>query len=296
MTTSKNTMAEGSLSGQGTGQRERQERIRERVIAEGFVRIEQLAEDFSVTLMTIHRDLDVLQQQGWLRKVRGGATAQPSPLFHGDIRHRMQAMGDAKDELARTALKLIGSGQSVMMDESTTVLHLAKLLPSHGPVTVITHFLQIIKQLGEEPGIDVIGLGGVYYPAYDAFLGLLTAEAIRSLRSDILFMSTTAITEGFCYHQSQETIMVKRALMDSTARRVLLVDHSKFSRRGLFQLAPLTDFDLVLIDSATSADTLAELHDLGVRVHIAGTESEDGEDLRALLDGSQPIEGKRSLS
>jgi DeoR/GlpR family transcriptional regulator of sugar metabolism len=163
-------------------------------------------------------------------------------------------------------------------------------------VTVITHFLQIIKQLGEEPGIDVIGLGGVYYPAYDAFLGLLTAEAIRSLRSDILFMSTTAITEGFCYHQSQETIMVKRALMDSTARRVLLVDHSKFSRRGLFQLAPLTDFDLVLIDSATSADTLAELHDLGVRVHIAGTESEDGEDLRALLDGSQPIEGKPSLS
>lgn len=296
MTISKNTTAEGSFSGQGTGQRERQERIRERVIADGFVRIEQLAEDFSVTLMTIHRDLDVLQQQGWLRKVRGGATAQPSPLFHGDIRYRMQAMGDAKDELARTAIKLIGNGQSVMMDESTTVLHLAKLLPSHGPVTVITHFLQIIKQLGEEPGIDVIGLGGVYYPAYDAFLGLLTAEAIRSLRSDILFMSTTAITEGFCYHQSQETIMVKRALMDSTARRVLLVDHSKFSKRGLFQLAPLTDFDLVLVDSRTSPDALAELHDLGVHVHIAGTESEDGEDLRAWLDGSQPVEGKPPLS
>ena len=294
MTTSKDTTAEGSSSGQGAGQRERQERIRERVIAEGFVRIEQLAEDFSVTLMTIHRDLDVLQQQGWLRKVRGGATAQPSPLFHGDIRYRMQAMGDAKEELARTAVKLIESGQSVMMDESTTVLYLAKLLPSHGPMTVITHFLQVIKQLDEEPGIDLIGLGGVYYPAYDAFLGLLTAEAIRSLRADILFMSTTAITECFCYHQSQETIMVKRALMEAAARRVLLADHSKFSKRGLFQLAPLTDFDLVLVDSATSADVLAEMRDLGVRMHVAGTESEDGEDLLALLNGSHSVEGKCS--
>ncbi len=283
MTTSRKNSSEEQEK--GSNQRDRQEQIRERVLAEGFVRIEQLAEEFSVNLMTIHRDLDTLQRQGWLRKIRGGATAQPSALFHGDIRYRMQAMKAEKEELARTAIKLVERSQSVMLDESTTGLHLAQLLPSYGPLTVITHFLAIIKLLAGEPGIDLIALGGNYYPAYDAFLGLLTAESIHSLRADMLFMSTTAITEGFCYHLSQETVVVKRALMEAAARRILLVDHSKFSKRGLYQLAPLTDFDLVIVDKKTDEQDLATMRDLGVVVHVAGTESEEGRELFDLLTG-----------
>src|SRR5579884_3994464 len=97
MSPSRNNTGEEPTSEAGLSldQRERQEKIRERVITNGFVRSELLAEEFSVTLMTIHRDLDVLQRQGWLRKIRGGATAQPSALFHGDIRYRMQAMKEA---------------------------------------------------------------------------------------------------------------------------------------------------------------------------------------------------------
>jgi DeoR/GlpR family transcriptional regulator of sugar metabolism len=269
--------------GQGLEQRERQERIRERVITEGFVRGEQLAEEFSVTLMTIHRDLDVLQRQGWLRKVRGGATAQPSSLFHGDIRHRLQTFKEVKDELAHTAIKLVEPGQSIMLDESTTGLYLAHLLPTRSPLTVVTHFLAVIKLLTGEPGIDLIALGGTYYPAYDAFFGLLTSDSIHFLRADMLFMSTTAITDGFCYHQSQETVTVKRALMKASAHKILMVDHSKFSKRSLFQLAPLTDFDLIIVDRDTSKQDLAMMHDFGANVHIAGTESKDGRELLARL-------------
>ena len=64
--------------GLGLAPRDRREQIRLRVVDEGYVRIEALAESFGVSLMTIHRDLDELQTRGWLRKVRGGATAQPS--------------------------------------------------------------------------------------------------------------------------------------------------------------------------------------------------------------------------
>lgn len=264
-------MAKGDLSDSPlTAPRDRREQIRLRVVDEGFVRIEDLAEAFGVSLMTIHRDLDALQTQGWLRKVRGGATAQPSALHHGDVRHRAQTMITAKEQLAASALELVEPGQSVMVDESTTGLAVAKLLPSRGPLTVITNFLAIVNHLVGEPGVDLIALGGAYYPAYDAFLGLRTTEAIRSLRADILFMSTTAITNGQCYHQSQETIAVKRALMDAVDRRVLLIDHTKFSKSGLHQLAPLTAFDLVIVDSETSEDDLARLRARGVPLRVAG--------------------------
>jgi DeoR/GlpR family transcriptional regulator of sugar metabolism len=269
------------------GQRERQARIRNRVITEGFVRAEQLADEFAVTLMTIHRDLDLLQQQGWLRKVRGGATAQPSSLFHGDLHYRLQDMKIEKETLAQTALKLIKTGQSIMLDESTTALTLARLLSARAPLTVISHFFAVLKSLAGEPGIDLISLGGSYYPAYDACLGLLTSESLRTLHADLLFMSTTAITEGFCYHQSQETIQVKRALMNAATRRILLVDHTKFRKRSLFQLAPVTSFDLVLVDSAVSAHDVTEMRDLGATVHVAGTEDAEGNELLAQFNQVQ---------
>ena len=255
--------------GQSLLPRQRREEIRRRVVDEGFVRIEQLAEALDVSLMTIHRDLDVLQTEGWLRKVRGGATARPSALHHGDVRHRIATMSGAKRDLALAAVELVEPGQSVLLDESTTALALVDLLPAKAPLTVVSNFLPVISRLGAEPGIDVICLGGAYYGAYDAFLGMRTSEAVRSLRADVLFASTTAVTGGQCYHQSQETVAVKRALMEAADRRVLLLDHSKFLQRGLHHLAPLSAFDLVLVDSGTPSAEIEALRGQGVEVRVA---------------------------
>jgi len=257
---------------EGRAPRARRELIRSRVVDEGFVRIEQLAADLGVTPMTIRRDLDYLQSKGWLRKVRGGATAQPSTAFHGDVRHRMGAMADAKETIARAALRLVKPGQSILLDESTTALALAGMLPKRAPLTVITYFGPVIQNLAGSPGIDLISLGGAYYPAYDAFLGLRTIDAVASLHADTLFASTTAITRGNCYHQSPETVAVKRALMEACDRRVLLVDHTKFQRRGLYQLAPISAFDLVIVDADIPADQLEALQSKAAKVLIAEPE------------------------
>ena len=258
-------MADGSRS----GHRARRDTIRDRVVDEGFVRIQQLADDLQVNPMTIRRDLDFLQGQGWLRKVRGGATAQPSTLHHGDVHHRTQAMAAQKQALARTALRSIRPGQAIMLDDSTTAHALALLLPERVPLTVITNFMPILQSLAGRPGIDLICLGGVYYPAYDAFMGLRTVDGIESLHADQLFMSTTAVTRGHCYHQSQETVQIKRALMAACDRRTLLVDHTKFERRGLHQLAPLTSFERVVVDADTSQARLADLHERGIDPVVA---------------------------
>ncbi|MGA8113888.1 MAG: DeoR/GlpR family DNA-binding transcription regulator [Actinocatenispora sp.] len=249
-------------------QRQRQERIREHVVAHGSARIEELAETFAVSAMTIHRDLDTLQREGWLRKIRGGATAEPSAVFHGDIRHRMQTMAAQKEALAAAALELIRPGDAVALDDSTTSLSVARRLAGRAPVTVVTNFLPTIKLLAGQPGIDLVALGGAYYPGYDAFLGMRTLEAIQPIRADALFMSTTAVTDGVCYHTSTETIQVKRALMSVAAQRVLLIDNSKFARRALNELCPLTDFDTVLVDDGVDPDILRDLRDSSVALQV----------------------------
>ncbi|GAA0471506.1 DeoR/GlpR family DNA-binding transcription regulator [Streptomyces stramineus] len=247
-------------------QEERRRALRDLVTAKGFVRTSALAEEFGVSVMTVHRDLDALQSQGWLRKVRGGASSLPSTQFHGSVSERMTTMARTKHRLARAAAALLAPGQIVMLDDSTTCLSLARQMADHTPLTVITNSLPAVSALARESGISLIALGGTYFPAYDAFMGLHTAQSVESFRADVLFMSTTAVTGGRCYHMSPETVQVKRAMMASAARRVLLVDHTKFANQGLYALAPLTDFDLVLVDDAAPASEVRRLRESGVDV------------------------------
>ncbi|MGA4949595.1 DeoR/GlpR family DNA-binding transcription regulator [Streptomyces lydicamycinicus] len=249
-------------------QEERRRRMRDTVIARGFVRTADLADEFGISLMTAHRDLDALQTQGWLRKVRGGATGLPSAQFHGSVAERMATMAQTKQQLARAAATLLVPGQTVLLDDSTTCLLLAHQLTGHTPLTVITNSLPALTTLAKEPGIALITPGGAYFPAYDAFMGPHTADAVRAFRADVLFLSTTAVTNGRCYHTSPETVQVKRAMMESAGRRVLVADHTKFTKGGLYALAPLTDFDLLIVDDGLAAEQVRAVRAGGTEVMV----------------------------
>ncbi|MHC5260419.1 DeoR/GlpR family DNA-binding transcription regulator [Streptomyces sp. UC4497] len=255
----------------------RQERIRDRVLELGSARIEDLARELGVSVMTIHRDLDRLADEGWLRKTRGAATAQQSVLFESNVRYRTTQQGEAKKALAGAALEHIDRGQAILLDDSTTSLALARALPESGSLTVITNFLAIVNALAGRPGIELISLGGSYDPHYDAFQGMATCDHIKPLRADTVFISTSAVADGHCYHQSQEAILVKRALLEAAQRRILLVDHTKFQKRALHRVAPLSDFDLVIVDDRISRAELEALREDGVTVQVAALSPEKPE-------------------
>lgn len=248
----------------------RREAVRRRVAELGFARVDLLAQECGVSIMTVHRDLDELEARGFLRKVRGGATSAPTRTFHGDLAHRMQAQSREKQLMAEFVMRTeIAPGQVIALDDSTTSLALARLLPQSAPLTVITHFLPVIRALADQSGIEIIGLGGRFVPAYDSFLGQATAAAAAELQADLLIMSTTAVTEGVCYIQSQDTVITRRALIASSARTVALVDHTKFGRRALHRLVDLADLDRLVVDPDTPQEILAELRGRAVAVDVA---------------------------
>ncbi|MBV9490672.1 MAG: DeoR/GlpR transcriptional regulator [Verrucomicrobia bacterium] len=247
----------------------RQERIAEFVLQHSSVRVQELASRFNVSIMTIHRDLEELKRHGVLRKVRGGATAQPSSLFESDIRYRSTVTPRQKAAIARLAARLIEPGQAVMLDDSTTSLALAKLLPAFEYLTVITNSLSVLCELSPHKHVHLVALGGDYLPHYDAFAGILCEQAIASLRVNLLFTSTSAVLNLVAYHQEQGIIQVKRAMINSAERSILLVDSTKFGRSALHQLARLQDFDLIIVDDALATSTLQELCNAGANVQLA---------------------------
>jgi DeoR/GlpR family transcriptional regulator of sugar metabolism len=247
----------------------RQRAISEAVMTEGAVRIEQLAERFEISLMTVHRDLDELEARGLLRKSRGVATALSSSLVESSDVYRLGRQVEEKVAVATAALAHIEPGQSVFIDDSTTALQLARLLPSKAPITVITNQLTAINELRATRGVTLIALGGTYYNWCSSFMGRMTNESISKLHADVFVMSTAAITGDTCYFQSAETVDTKQAMFEASDVRILLTDHTKFEKRALHALAPLRDFDVVIVDAATSKTDVERLRAGGIRVEIA---------------------------
>jgi DeoR/GlpR family transcriptional regulator of sugar metabolism len=241
----------------------------EAVMAEGAVRIEQLAERFEISLMTVHRDLDELEDRGLLRKSRGVATALSTSLVESSDVYRSNRQLAEKRSLASAAMEFVEAGQAIFLDDSTTTLQMVDLLRARAPLTVITNVLTLMNALKATRGISLVALGGNYYNWCSAFMGRMTVEVIGTLRADVFIMSTSAIIDDTVFHQTVETVDVKRAMFNASARRILLADHTKFEHRALHALAHLSEFDVVIVDEKTPEEHVSRMRSRGIHVVVA---------------------------
>ena len=234
----------------------------------GSASVDDLAIRFGVSRMTVHRDLDDLEQSGLLRKVRGGASIQSSSKFESDFRYRERQAAEEKRLIAAAAAERIEPGQTIMVDDGSTANAITEFLPERQPLTVITSNLAVINQLAGRPGIELIALGGRYHKKFHGFFGLVAEEALRSLRADIAFVSTSAIHGASAFHQDEEVVHYKRLMIRAAERCFLLVDHGKFGRSALHFLSHLTAFDAVLTGAPLPAEAAAPLKEAGIRLEI----------------------------
>ena len=225
----------------------RRQAIMDLLLEEGTTTVDELATRFGVSKMTIHRDLDDLEGGGLLRKVRGGATIQSSAQFESDFRYRQTLAAAEKDRIAAAAVRLIEPGQ-----------------------TVITNNLTVVNALAGSPGINLIALGGQYSRRFHGFFGIACEDALRALRADVVFLSSSAIHGAAAFHQNQEVVQSKRLMIASAERRHLLVDHTKFGRPALYFLSDLTAFDSVLTGQAPDPAHQEVLDAAGISLQVVG--------------------------
>lgn len=258
--------------------RARREEISEIVAAKGFIRIDDLADHFRVTPMTIHRDLDELDARGVVSKVRSGAKATPIEEVERNVSLRRHHMLPQKQAMASAALEWLDSftdQRVVALDDSTSALTLLDELSARDGLTVVSNFLPVIEKVATAEHATLFGLGGTFSPEFQSFQGPSTHEAIRSIQVDAFFMSATSVGQGAVFHPDEGPLLVKRALIDQSARSVLLVDHTKFTRRALHRQAGLGEFDAVIVDSGIAAEDLQALRDHVETVIVAAVEEEE---------------------
>ena len=229
---------------------DRRQQIVDLLMVQGAVSLDDLASQFGVSKMTIHRDLDDLEDAGLLRKVRGGASIETSSQFESDYRYRERRGAEEKRRIGSAAVELLEPGMTVLVNDGSTAGLLADMLPAKRPITVITNNQAVIQALMGVTGVTLIALGGTYSKKYNGFYGIITEEALAGLRADVAFISSPAISGTAAFHQDHEFVKIKRLMIAGGTRRYLLVDHLKFGRTALYEIAGLDAFDAVITSQA----------------------------------------------
>ena len=228
---------------------ERRKNILSLLTREGRVEVAELASRFEVSEDTVRRDLRDLAASGFLQKTHGGAVALDVPSLAWAA--RAQVLPAVKAKIGAAAATLVLPDETIILDAGLTVLELARHLEAR-PVKVITNSLDVANLLEGEAGVSVVLTGGEWDPVVRYLGGEHATRTLANYRADWVFLGTCALhAQAGMTAKHAEDATIKRAMLRSGMRAVLLTDHSKFDQVAPHFVAPIDQLHAVVTDQAT---------------------------------------------
>lgn len=246
---------------------ERQQEIVEQARSAGRVDVAWLADHFSVTTETIRRDLTSLERQGVLRRMHGGAIPVERMGFEPGLADRDSVMTTEKERIAKAALAEVPTEGSILLDAGTTTARLAEILPVDRELTVVTNAVPLVAQLAVRPKITVLLVGGRVRGRTMAAVEDWAVRALSDIYVDVAFVGTNGLsTERGLTTPDTAEAAVKRAMIGSARRTVVLADHTKVGNDCLARFGELSEVDSVITDSGLDAEVAEQLSAAGPRI------------------------------
>jgi DeoR family transcriptional regulator, fructose operon transcriptional repressor len=247
---------------------ERHQHILEYAIKHGLARTKELALEFGVHEMTVRRDMDFLEEKGLLERVHGGAIVvkEVSEELAYGLRSAQKTL--EKQRIARAALNLIEDGDTIAIDSSTTGLALVRMLAARDVHAIITG-LDAANVLASS-GVAFSIMGGTYHPPARSFVGSVFSAGLKRFHPDKVFFSSKGFTpeHGFTDAHLPE-VEAKELLIQASAKKIALLDSSKFGTRAANQIVAMNAVDIIITDKQPNAETRAALKKATVKTVIA---------------------------
>lgn len=238
------------------------------------VSVAALAEQFGVTGVSIRRDLTILEDQGLLRRVHGGAVAATREQGRNAYAQRARTAREEKKRIGAAAAALVSAGDVVVFDSGSTVAqvvaHISRPLRRPNELTIVTNSLPVLDEVGRWESPHVICLGGLYLPEHQALVGPQTVGDMRDLSADIVFIGCDGLTVESGLTTPHVLVAEVGAVMARRGLRVVVVaDSAKIGRPGFTPIVPLADVHVLITDRAADPVQVERVRKLGVEVIIA---------------------------
>ncbi|MET8005715.1 DeoR/GlpR family DNA-binding transcription regulator [Nonomuraea glycinis] len=245
-------------------QRLRHAEIMRRVRLSGATSVRDLASQLGVSPSTIRRDLEVLDRDGTLRRVRGGALADADT----DRPFAEVSAADEQDKeaVAARAARLVGDGDVILLDIGTTTVRLARRLRGRR-VTVVTSSLAVLDALRADTEVELLLLGGMVRRTYHSLVGVLTETALSQVVADRVFLGASGVRpDGQLVDTTLAEVPLKRAMIAAAGQVVLLVDRHKFPGTGALRVCGPEDIDVIVTNEGADETTLRNCAVAGAEV------------------------------
>ena len=229
--------------------------------------VSDLSDHFGVSGVTVRGDLDHLQDEGFLRRVHGGA------VLHGrdDIARRIGINYENKISIAERAAAYVRSGETVFIEAGSANALLARQLARRSGIQVVTNNVFITRQL-KDTEVEVILLGGVYQHDSECVVGSLARIGMENLNFTKAFIGVDGVTaaSGFTCSNMLRAEIAREAIARSSESFVV-TDSTKFGKIALTQVCPLSGIDHIVTDADITREIRRELRNAGVTVDAGGS-------------------------
>jgi len=257
---------------------ERRAKILDLLAERGAVRASELARLFKVSEVTVRKDLAVLEREGLLKRVHGGAVSRPRALFNPSFEEKRYHRIAEKKAIAKEALSRIEENDALLLDAGTTTLALAQQLKKHfSHLFVITNSIPIALELAGTP-FELILTGGTVRHHSGALIGPVAVEAIDRFQVDKAFLGATGVclTKGYTTPNPIEA-QTKRAMVLSARRKFVLADSSKLGHATLARFAKLEEIDELITDAGAPAGFVEQFRKQGHAIVVVPVDPDDAD-------------------
>lgn len=233
----------------------RKEKILEILYKVGEISVKEISNSFNVSLETVRRDLNSMENEGLIIKTHGGAILNLESVRDISVDVRKEIFLSEKRIIAKNAISFIENGDIIMLDSSTTCLEIAKKLKKFENITIITNSLIIASEVSRCVNIKLILIGGVIFHEYQCFFGSTTERILQDLFANKAFISCSSLDFENGITDSNENECALRKIMIKNSKKVFLcVDHTKINKVAMSKIADFSSIDYLISNEALHSD------------------------------------------
>lgn len=238
----------------------------------GTASVDALSEKLQVSLATVRRDLEALEESGFLRRTHGGAIPI-EPLFYEPFRHdqsfqnQVGRFADEKRRIAVAAAAMVSAGDTIALTAGTTTTEVARNLNAGGEITVVTNTVNVAMELSTRKDIHVFVTGGHLRGDWFSLVGSAGMSALSGIFVDLLFVGVNGIdAERGLTCMNGDEVDINRAMVKQAKRRIAVADHSKLGVVTKWQICPPEALEMLITDTGASDEMIAPFVAKGIDV------------------------------
>lgn len=240
------------------------------VNTQGKVQVSALSKKYKVSEVSIRKDLEILESEGHLKRIHGGAVGMNTLYLNMDLGERMRTNAENKKRLAELVAKFIDDNDTIVMNGGTTLTYVLRAIRSKKNISIVTNSIHNAMEAVMCPGFNVILLGGALDSKYQFTNGQDAVNQLKNYHATKCILSVDGISaEGGLTHYYTNESEVAKKMIECATTVIVAADESKIGKSVFSKITDVQMADILITSKCENREEISALKKLGIEIYEA---------------------------